>query len=342
MTDYAVPFNRQDISNEDIEAVARALRDPWITRGPKVQEFEEAVATYTGHQHAIAVCHGTCALRLVLSNLGSRRVDPKRLAVRFEAGAPYDGIIHAIPERFDRYGSPAQDLCRHALAMVTLRECYAQISSSWFGEVPNHYVATGRVNVLDASRAFGHPSLKDWDYVTLSFHPLKTITTGEGGMVLTNDEGLAQDVRAMRTGDFQTGLGNYWMTDFQAALGLSQLHRIDGFLTKRRAIASRYIAAGIVPGHEEYEDSVWNVAPFYPPLAGRSADRTPEEVVDATWRTLGNLVAYLGTLGVEAQLPRPLLRDDPRGHFLALPIYPSMTDAQVDAVIGAVHVVQRH
>jgi len=274
----AIPYARQSISEADIEAVVAVLRSDWLTQGPHIARFEQGVAAYCGARHAVAVSSGTAALHLACLALD---LGPGDLlwtsANTFAASAncarycgaevdfvdidsrTYNISIPALEEKLAR----AKRTGRLPKVLVPVHFGGQSCDMRAIGALAARY---GFRVVEDASHAVGAEyrsakvgSCPHSDIAVLSFHPVKLMTTGEGGMLLTNDDGLARRLRLLRThgitrdaGEMsgetegpwyyqQIALGyNYRMTDIQAALGASQLQRLDEFLARRRELVRRY------------------------------------------------------------------------------------------------------
>ena len=267
-----IPYGRQFIDAADIEAVGAVFQTEWLTTGPRVREFEEAVASFAGGAaHAVAVSSGTAGLHAAMFALGIKPGDevivpPMTFAatancVLYQSGIPVFADVgpHTLlidPEEVEKKitlktraiigvdyaGHPCdwdalRDIAdRHHLALVA-DSCHA-LGAEYKGR---------KVGVLA-------------DMTVFSFHPVKHITTGEGGMVLTHSDVLDKRLRLFRNHGISsdahqreqegvwhyemTELGfNYRITDFQCALGISQLAKLPGFLKRRRDIAARYDAA---------------------------------------------------------------------------------------------------
>lgn len=277
----AIPYARQNISEADIEAVVRVLRSDWLTQGPAIERFEQAVAAYCGARHAVAVSNGTAALHLACLAL---ELAPGELlwtsANTFAASAncarycgadvdfvdidpqTYNLSVPALEAKLEQ----AKRTGRLPKVLVPVHFGGQPCDMRSLGELAERY---GFRVVEDASHAVGaqYGSAKvgactHSDIAVFSFHPVKILTTGEGGMLLTNDAALARRLRLLRThgitrdeGEMsgvsegpwyyqQVELGyNYRMTDFQAALGASQLRRLEDFLARRRELARRYDGA---------------------------------------------------------------------------------------------------
>ena len=273
-----IPYGRQDISEADIRAVVEALRSDWLTQGPAVPAFEKALAGRCGAQHAVAVNSGTSALHLACLALG---VGPGDLvwtsAITFVAsancarycGADVDFVDidprtwNMSVEALGRKLEAAQAAKRLPKVVIPVHLCGQPCDMQAIRQLGERY---GFRIIEDASHALGATYRKDpvgsgrWSDITvLSFHPVKIITSGEGGAALANDPALAKRMQLLRTHGItreaqemthapdgawyyeQQELGlNYRLTDVHAALGLSQMSRLDEFLSARVAIAERY------------------------------------------------------------------------------------------------------
>lgn len=272
-----IPYATQWISDEDIEAVAEVLRSPFLTTGPVAAEFESSLRDLTGAKHAIVCSNGTTALHLACLGLGITKddlgitspitflasancvefcggrtdfvdIDPETLCLSPEKLEAYCKNV-AVPKiviPVDFAGIPADLPAIHALSkkygFCTIEDAAHSIGSSY--EWNGHQISCG---------ACVHS-----DLAIFSFHPVKTITTGEGGAVLTNDDKMAEHIRLMRShgierrSDLLTKNDGPWyhemtdlsyncrITDFQCALGKSQLKRLQFFKERRQEIVDSY------------------------------------------------------------------------------------------------------
>nr|WP_321242414.1 UDP-4-amino-4,6-dideoxy-N-acetyl-beta-L-altrosamine transaminase [uncultured Tolumonas sp.] len=273
-----IPYGRQSISEEDIEAVVEVLRSDFLTQGPVVPRFEQAVADYCSAQFGVAVNSGTAALHIACLALGVGAGDWVWTSpISFVASANCALYCGAQVDFVD-IEPDTGNMC--ALELAKKLEIAEKEGKLPKVVIPVHFAGLpcdmkeiyalgqqyGFLIIEDACHALGaryydEPTgnCRYSDITVFSFHPVKIITTGEGGMAMTNDPKLAKTMRMLRSHgitreqeDFinepdgpwyyeQQMLGfNYRMTDIQAALGLSQLERLDEFLTKRRDIATRY------------------------------------------------------------------------------------------------------
>lgn len=281
--DNFLPYGRQVIEEDDIAAVAEVLRSAWLTTGPKVGEFEEAFARYVGVDHAVVVSNGTAALHLAALALGLEAGDQVIVpAITFVAtanAARYAGadVIFADVDPDTGLMRPA-DL-ESAMTKADKSRLKAVFNVHLGGQCEDIEAiraltdSRGLRLVDDACHAVGTSragsrigSCAHTDLTVFSFHPVKTIAMGEGGMITTNDPELAKRLKMLRShgithlpGDFlnkdmasdgdtvnpwyhelhELGL-NYRATDIQCALGLSQLKKADRFVERRRSLVQVY------------------------------------------------------------------------------------------------------
>ncbi len=266
-----LPYGRQSIDEADIAAVVDVLRSDWLTTGPKVEAFERAFAEVTGARHAVAVCNGTAALHACMH---AAKVGPEHEvivpAMTFAASsnaAIYQGAtpIFADVDPATLLVDPA-DVERKLTARTR-----AVVAVDYAGQ-PCDYDALqalcerrGITLITDACHALGgsHRGRPVGSFVQLSafsLHPVKHITTGEGGVITTNDDALAAGMRVFRNHGITTDhrqreqqgswfyemvdLGwNYRLNDLQCALGITQLAKLRGWVERRRELASMYDAA---------------------------------------------------------------------------------------------------
>jgi perosamine synthetase len=263
-----LPYGHQWIGDDDVEAVIQVLRSDWITTGPNVARFEEAFAAQVGAKYAIAVCNGTAALHAAVFAAGIGPGDEVIVpALTFAASANcvlyQGGTVIFADVRAD-----ALNLDPACVAAAITPRTRAIVTVDYTGQPSdldelNLLAARHNLRVIeDASHALGaiyhhRPVGQLAHLTTFSLHPVKHITTGEGGVVTTDDAELAARLRLFRNHGITTDhrqrategswfyemvdLGyNYRLTDFQCALGLSQLKKLPAWVTRRREIAARY------------------------------------------------------------------------------------------------------
>src|SRR3954454_6718518 len=262
-----IPYGRQSIDDADIAAVTEVLHGDWLTQGPAVREFEEAFAASCGAPYAVAFSSGTAGLHGAAYAAGAGPGDELvTSALTFAASANCGAYLGATP----RFADIERDTWNVSAGTVA-----AALTDRTRAVVPVHFaglpaplaeiraaVGDGVAIIEDAAHAAGASApdetvgaCRHSDMGVFSFHPVKAITTGEGGMVTTRDERLRDRLASFRThgsvraadpdegGWFQEqrALGfNYRLSDIHAALGRSQLRRLDRFVAARNAIAGRY------------------------------------------------------------------------------------------------------
>ncbi|MGH9461317.1 MAG: UDP-4-amino-4,6-dideoxy-N-acetyl-beta-L-altrosamine transaminase, partial [Vicinamibacteria bacterium] len=269
-----LPYSTQWIEQEDIDAIVDALRSGWLTQGPTIERFEAELAERLGASHAVVVSSGTAALHLACLALGlkpGQRLMTSPLTFLASANcALYCGASPTFADVDPRTGNVTPDTVGRALGEGGADLLIPVHFGGRPADVEGLARVAGKVPIVeDACHAIGAEvySSSGWSKVgaclhslatVFSFHPVKPITTGEGGAVLTQDRALARKLRELRShgvvrnanrqreagGWFyeMQDLGyNYRLTDIQAALGRAQLRRLDEGVARRRWLASRYI-----------------------------------------------------------------------------------------------------
>lgn len=365
-----IPYGTQSVSEEDIKAVVKVLRSDYLTTGPVVKEFEEKVAGYTGAKYAVAVSNGTAALHAACFAAGIKEGDEViTTPFTFAASANcvlYCGakVVFADIDRKTYNISPeeiAKKITPHTKAVIPVHYAGQPCDMDAIYDIAGKH---NLVVIQDAAHALGavYKGKKTGSMpgmATLSFHPVKHITTGEGGMVLTDNEGYYQRLLLFRSHGItrdssqlhrdaggwyyeQQGLGyNYRITDIQCALGISQMDRLDGFIARRRLLAKRYDDAfkdikGITtPYQADGCNSSWHL------YAIQTGNR--KEVFDSLREAgVGVNVHYIpvymhpyyhvnGYRDVKCPNAEEVYR-----HIISLPLYPGLTVQQQDYVIGKV------
>lgn len=242
-----IRYGKQSINEDDIRAVESVLRSDYLTCGPKVTEFETALAEYIGVKYVIAVSNGTAALHLLAMALKPTSVYVPDITFMATANAfaHVHSNVHLIDVGSDQPLLPTGSY--NGLA-VPVHLAGFPVDTSKFSSpiIEDGCHALGSL-LLDSNRWTKVGSCKHSIATVFSFHPVKPITTGEGGAITTNDEALAITLRQLRSHGIEdehytvNSIGlNYRMTEIQAALGISQLKRLDSFIERRREIASKY------------------------------------------------------------------------------------------------------
>lgn len=273
-----IPYGKQEITQADIDAVVEVLKSDFLTQGPMVPKFEQAVADHVGANHAIAVNSATSALHIACMALSLGQKDWLWTApVTFVASANC-GLYCGAQVDFVDIDPKTYNLCPDALkakleqaekenrlpkVVVAVHLCGQPCNMEAIAALSQEY---GFKVIEDASHAIGGKYQGEFignsrysDITVFSFHPVKIVTTAEGGMAVTNDATLAERMSLLRSHGItrdpalmtqepdgpwyyqQVGLGyNYRMTDLQAALGVSQMQRLDNFVARRHELAKRY------------------------------------------------------------------------------------------------------
>ncbi|PXA05562.1 UDP-4-amino-4,6-dideoxy-N-acetyl-beta-L-altrosamine transaminase [Coraliomargarita sinensis] len=390
-----IPYGRQSISEEDITAVTRALRSDFLTTGPEVEAFEREFAQFVGAKHAVAVANATAALHLAMRVAG---LEPNERVVTspntFVASANCAAFVGARPD-FADIDPTTYNLCPKSLEANWQKDTRAVIPVAYGGQSADmpriagiarkrgavviedgcHGTGGGFIHDGEFHRIGGHP----WaDMTTFSFHPVKTMTTGEGGILLTDNDGYAAMARRLRSHGIErdeghfTGLGagsgplaergpwsyemqdlgyNYRITDFQCALGRSQLKRLPTFIQRRREIVARY--------NEAFKDLDWLRTPAVSDEANRATISWHLYTVQIDFPALGltrsEVMQRLREDGVGSQvlyIPvylQPWYRRTygygpgkcPQAeafyaNCLSLPLYPDLTEDEIGRVIESV------
>jgi UDP-4-amino-4,6-dideoxy-N-acetyl-beta-L-altrosamine transaminase len=380
VTHAFLPYGRQSIDDDDIAAVAAALRDDFLTTGPRVEAFEHAFAEQVGARHAIACANGTAALHLGMLALGVGEgevcIVPSITFLATANCARYVGAEVVFADVDPQSGLMTEATLADAIARCGDRRIAAILPVHLRGDIAELPAlrrladAAGAALVEDACHALGSrmmfagqpASAGDgrWgDMAVFSFHPVKTLTTAEGGMITTGDARLAERLRGLRSHGMIRPPGadpwvyempelgfNYRLPDVLCALGLSQLAKLPRFIERRRALARRYetALAPLAPLVRLAERPAWSNPALHLlavlidfEAAGLSR---AEVMAGLKARGVGSQVHYIPVHRQPYYAARYGVADLPGAdawyaRCLSLPLFPAMADSDVDRVAAA-------
>ena len=376
-----IPYGRQDISEEDISAVVDVLKSDFLTQGPCVPQFEQAIADYVGVKHAVAVNSATSALHIACLALGLKKGDwlwtsPNTFVASANCALYCDANVSFVdidPQTYNMSVSALEAKLIAAKAEGKLPKIVVPVAfagqSCDMEAIHKLSKEYGFAIIEDASHAIGGNyqgakigNSRFADITVLSFHPVKIITTAEGGMALTNNDALAESMQLFRSHGItrdnekmtklseggwyyqQVDLGlNYRMTELQAALGVSQLKRIDGFVARRHELAKRYHTAfdGVPVSIPQQSESGYSALHLYPLTVNEPAQRKPlfDYLRD---KGIGVNVHYIPvhTQPYYEQLGHKsgdyTVAEDYYSRALSIPMYSTLTDEEQDYVIQCI------
>ncbi|MFA6423053.1 MAG: UDP-4-amino-4,6-dideoxy-N-acetyl-beta-L-altrosamine transaminase [Patescibacteria group bacterium] len=372
-----ISYGKQWIDHDDIKAVEDVLKSDFLTQGPKVEEFEKAICDYTGAKYCIAVSNGTAALHLAVASLGlSKGSEGISTPITFVASS--NGLVYnGLKPVFADIDSKTYNINPDEIKKNITEKTKVIIAVDFAGqpaemEKINKIAKKNNLFVVeDAAHAIGSVykdgskvgSCKYSDLTTFSFHPVKTITTGEGGAITTNDEilykkllllrshGITKDPKLLsqNTGPWyyeMQDLGyNYRMCDIQAALGISQLKKIEIFRNRRREIVIKYNKAFsdldnvTIPYEKKGLDSTFHL--YVMQLDFKKIGKTRTQVMEELRaKNIGTQVLYIP---VHTQPYYQQKYGYKYGEYpvseayyeqaLSIPLYPKMSDEEVNYVI---------
>lgn len=359
-----IPYGRQTIDQSDVDAVVETLRGDWLTQGPKVAEFEAALAAKGGARFAVAFSNGTAALQGAYFAAGLGPGDefvtsPLTFAATATAGLwqgakPVFADIDPATGNLDPVDAEKK-MNRRTRAVVPVDYAGRPAELAAFRALARKRKLT---LIEDACHSLGavyrgSPVGSLADMTILSFHPVKTITTGEGGAVLTSSPKFRDRLLEFRSHGIRRGKDwlyavesqglNYRLTDIQSALGVSQLKRLDAFIARRRALVRRYHEAFAgwpeleLPGGD-VDGSAWHlyVVRLRGKLTGKRAEvfralreggiGTQVHYIPVYWHPLYKRMGYK-----KGSCPKA---EDFYNRALSLPLYPTLTDALQDEVVS--------
>lgn len=366
---FMIPYGRQTIDEDDINAVVDVLKSDYLTTGPKIAEFEQAVVSYTGAKYAVAISNGTSALHAACFAAGIGRGDEViTTPLTFAASANCVLYCGGTPVFADvdpyTYNIDPEDI-RKKITDKTKAIIAVHLAGQPCDMDEIHSIAQEHnlIVIEDGAHALGsvYKGKKVGclsDMTTFSFHPVKPITTGEGGMIMTDNEelykrlvlfrshGITRDNSMMTRNEGpwfyqQLDLGyNYRITDIQCALGCSQMRKLDKFLKRRRELVERYNNAFIecdnivTPYQLPDTQSGWHL--YIVQVKNHDRKQVFETLRD---KGIGVNVHYIpvymhpyyqehGYKDVHCENAEEIY-----SHIISLPLYPGLTDDQQDYVI---------
>lgn len=367
-----IPYGRQIIEEDDIQAVAEVLKSDYLTTGPKIAEFEKSVADYVGAKYAVAVSNGTAALHAACFAAGIKEGD-EVITTPLTFAASSNCILYcgAAPVFADvdprTYNIDVEDIKRkitdRTRAVIPVHLAGQPCDMDAIHRIAEEY---GLTVIEDGAHALGaeykgHKIGSLSDMTTFSFHPVKPITTGEGGMIVTNQEELYKRLRLFSSHGItreeelltenqgpwfyqQLELGyNYRITDIQCALGCSQMKKLERFIRRRRELAKRYdeafegVSGLVIPYQLPDTDSGWHL--YIIQVLGCDRRQVFE---DLRAKGIGVNVHYIPVYShpyYRAHGYRDVCcphAEQIYAHMMSIPLHPGMTDAQQDYIIHAV------
>jgi len=376
-----IPYGRQSLDQADIDAVVEVLESDWLTQGPTIERFEAAMAERCEAGFGVAVCNATAALHIACLAAGLGEGDwlwtsPNTFLASANCGRYCGADVNFVdidPLTWNLDVNALEHKLENAEREGKLPKVLVAVAFSGqscdmraIAELSRRY---GFVVIEDASHAVGASYAgrpvgcgEYADMTVFSFHPVKIVTTGEGGLVLTNSPERAEHLRRLRSHGMtrdpvqmgapshgpwyyqQVELGfNYRITDMQAALGLSQLNKLDGFLTRRRQLVARYQAllADLpltLPTPQPEAESAWHL--YVVRLQTERLQHSHRQIFEGL-RAAGigvnvhyipvHLQPYYRDLGFAAgDFPQA---EAYYAQAISLPLFPAMTDEQQDFVV---------
>ena len=375
---FMIPYGRQWIDEEDVSQVVAVLKSDWLTQGSKTGEFEKAICEYTGADYCLVVSSGTAALHLAVASLGIETGKEGITSPNTFVASANCLIYNGLKPVFADIDEHTYNINIDEIQKKITKNTSVIIAVDFAGQPADmeaiHKMAKDIFVIEDASHAIGSKyedgsfvgSCKYSDMTVFSFHPVKTITTGEGGAITTNNEELYEKLKLLRSHGItkedkylKTNYGpwyyemqelgfNYRLTDIQAALGISQLKKLDGFIKRRREIVCRYNEAFKsnsilkIPFEKQGIYSAFHLYVLQMDFEkiGKNRKTIMEELIN---KNIGTQVHYIPVhtqpyyqehLGYKwGDYP---VSEKYYEKALTIPLYPKMTDRDVDYVINTI------
>lgn len=370
-----LPYAKQYIDNDDCDAVTKVLRSDFLTTGPKSKEFEELIADYVGAKYAVAFSNGTAALHGACYAVGIKPGDEViTTPITFAASANCVMYMGGTPV-FADINKETFNIDVEEIAKKITPKTKAIIPVDYTGQavdidsIKELVKGTDIIIIEDSAHALGtkykgNPVGALADMTEFSFHPVKTITTGEGGIITTNNKdyytklsnfrshNITRDIHQLENKNVggwyyeQLDLGfNYRITDFQSALGISQMKKLDYFISRRKEIVEKYNTAFkdldglILQKNADFSDTVNHLYVLKLDLPKLKANR--KEIYDALIAEhIGVHVHYIPVYWLpyyqKLGYPKGLCpnAEDLYNSMLTVPLFPAMSDDDVNDVIN--------
>ncbi|SHK17752.1 UDP-4-amino-4,6-dideoxy-N-acetyl-beta-L-altrosamine transaminase [Clostridium cavendishii DSM 21758] len=374
--DKYLTYGRQAINEEDINSVVEVLKGDYLTTGPKVKEFEDAVAKYVNAKYAVAVCNGTAALHMACYAAGIKEGDEVIVSsltfaasancVLYCGGTPVFAEINKVTYNID-IEDIKRKITERTKAIIAVDYTGQPVNIDEIKEIAKEY---NLIFIEDGAHSLGaeYKGIKvgtQADMTMFSFHPVKPITTGEGGIITTNNKeyydrmllfrshGITRDYELMKENQGkwyyeQIDLGyNYRITDLQCALGISQIKKLDSFIARRRYIANIYNEAFsdleeiVTPKEADFSNSGWHI--YVIKLNNQKISCTRKEFFDAMIRenigvNVHYMPVYLHPYYEKLGYKKGQCKEAEKLYdsIITLPLFPAMTDKDIEDVIKAV------
>ncbi len=353
-----IPYGHQSIDDDDVAAVVGVLRGEWLTQGPAIAQFEDALTGATGARFAVAFANGTAALHAACAagGLGPGDVavtSPLSFAASANCARYVGASLRFVDIDPDTLNLAPEHVPAGTDALIAVHYAGLPVDLTSLRERP-------RIIIEDAAHALGAVTpygpvgnCAHSDMTAFSFHPVKVVTTGEGGAVTTNSPQLAERLRSFRNHGIErkpdvggwyyeiAELGfNYRLTDIQAALGISQLSKLGRFVAERQRLAERYrsLLTGLPIKLPPRPEPGWSHAYHLFPIRVGDRARVFDKLRAAgIWVQVHYIPIYrhpiYRTTGSEpVAFPAT---EDAYEHLLSLPIFPALSDSDQDLVVSA-------
>jgi len=373
-----ISYGRQSITEEDISAVTNVLKSDYLTQGPKVSEFENAICAQTGAKYCVAVANGTAALHIAVAVLNiDKGFEGITTSITFVASANcmrYNGLVPRFADINDKtynidpssISERINDKTRLLIPVHFAGQPADMVTISELAQQKGLYVIEDAAHAIGSQYADGSyvGNCKYSDMTTFSFHPVKTITTGEGGAITTNSKelygkllllrnhGITKDENILTSNPgpwyyemHELGF-NYRMAEMQAALGISQLSRLSEFKKRRREIVSFYNAAFAAiqwlatPWEAQDISSCFHL--YVVKINFEEIKRSRKQVMEYLFsKNVGTQVHYIPVTSFpyyqKFKVDACPQADRYYEQCLSIPLFPAMTDAEMMHVVEAIN-----